>query len=471
LKSYIYTKIFKMTLIKSISGIRGTIGGSVGDNLTPIDVVKFAAAYGMWIKEQRNKNKYSVVIGRDARISGEMIQNLVINTLIGMGIDVVNLNLSTTPTVEIAVPMEHADGGIILTASHNPKQWNALKLLDANGEFLNAKHSQRVLDLAASENIAFSEVDALGKMTVNAAYFDLHIDAVLDLHFVNVKAIRNSRFKVVVDGVNSTGGIVVPMLLERLGVTPINLHCTPDGHFPHNPEPLKQHLTDLSEKVLSTGADFGIAVDPDVDRLAFMDEKGELFGEEYTLVACADYVLSHTKGNTLSNLSSTRALRDITAKHGGTYTASAVGEVNVVAAMKANNAIIGGEGNGGIILPESHYGRDALVGIALFLSLLSEKQISVSALKKTYPLYFMSKKKIDLNPSIDVDALLSAMEKSYQNETLTTGDGVIIDFLDSWVHLRKSNTEPIIRIYTEAPSQAQADALADRFISELKAFS
>ena len=460
-----------MTLIKSISGIRGTIGGSVGDNLTPIDVVKFAAAYGMWIKEQRNKNNYSVVIGRDARISGEMIQNLVINTLIGMGIDVVNLNLSTTPTVEIAVPMEYADGGIILTASHNPKQWNALKLLDANGEFLNAKHSQRVLDLAVSENIAFSEVDALGKMTVNAAYFDLHIDAVLDLHFVNVKAIRNSRFKVVVDGVNSTGGIVVPMLLERLGVTPINLHCTPDGHFPHNPEPLKQHLTDLSEKVLSTGADFGIAVDPDVDRLAFMDEKGELFGEEYTLVACADYVLSHTKGNTVSNLSSTRALRDITAKHGGTYTASAVGEVNVVAAMKANNAIIGGEGNGGIILPESHYGRDALVGIALFLSLLSEKQISVSALKKTYPLYFMSKKKIDLNPSIDVDALLSAMEKSYQNETLTTVDGVKIDFLDSWVHLRKSNTEPIIRIYTEAPSQAQADALADRFISELKAFS
>ena len=460
-----------MTLIKSISGIRGTIGGSVGDNLTPIDVVKFAAAYGMWIKEQRNKNNYSVVIGRDARISGEMIQNLVINTLIGMGIDVVNLNLSTTPTVEIAVPMEHADGGIILTASHNPKQWNALKLLDANGEFLNAKHSQRVLDLAVSENIAFSEVDALGKMTINAAYFDLHIDAVLDLHFVNVKAIRNSRFKVVVDGVNSTGGIVVPMLLERLGVTPINLHCTPDGHFPHNPEPLKQHLTDLSEKVLSTGADFGIAVDPDVDRLAFMDEKGELFGEEYTLVACADYVLSHKKGNTVSNLSSTRALRDVTAKHGGTYTASAVGEVNVVAAMKANNAIIGGEGNGGIILPESHYGRDALVGIALFLSLLSEKQISVSALKKTYPLYFMSKKKIDLNLSIDVDALLSAMEKSYQNEKLTTVDGVKIDFLDSWVHLRKSNTEPIIRIYTEAPTQTQADALADRFISELKAFS
>jgi phosphomannomutase len=460
-----------MTLIKSISGIRGTIGGNVGDNLTPIDVVKFAAAYGMWIKEQRNKNNYSVVIGRDARISGEMIQNLVINTLIGMGIDVVNLNLSTTPTVEIAVPMEHADGGIILTASHNPKQWNALKLLDANGEFLNAKHSQRVLDLAASENIAFSDVNALGKMTVNAAYFDLHIDAVLDLDLVNIEAIRKSRFKVVVDGVNSTGGIVVPMLLERLGVTPIRLYCRPDGHFPHNPEPLKQHLTDLSEKVLSTGADFGIAVDPDVDRLAFMDEKGELFGEEYTLVACADYVLSHTKGNTVSNLSSTRALCDVTVKHGGTYTASAVGEVNVVAAMKANNAIIGGEGNGGIILPESHYGRDALVGIALFLSLLAEKQMSVSTLKNTYPLYFMSKKKIDLNPNIDVDALLSAMEKSYQNEPLTTVDGVKIDFPDSWVHLRKSNTEPIIRIYTEAPTQQQADALAERFISELKALS
>jgi phosphomannomutase len=460
-----------MTLIKSISGIRGTIGGNIGDNLTPIDVVKFAAAYGMWIKEQRNKNNYSVVIGRDARISGEMIQNLVINTLIGMGIDVVNLNLSTTPTVEIAVPMEHADGGIILTASHNPKQWNALKLLDANGEFLNAKHSQRVLDLAASENIAFSDVNALGKMTVNAAYFDLHIDAVLDLDLVNIEAIRKSRFKVVVDGVNSTGGIVVPMLLERLGVTPIRLYCRPDGHFPHNPEPLKQHLTDLSEKVLSTGADFGIAVDPDVDRLAFMDEKGELFGEEYTLVACADYVLSHTKGNTVSNLSSTRALCDVTVKHGGTYTASAVGEVNVVAAMKANNAIIGGEGNGGIILPESHYGRDALVGIALFLSLLAEKQMSVSTLKNTYPLYFMSKKKIDLNPNIDVDALLSAMEKSYQNEPLTMVDGVKIDFPDSWVHLRKSNTEPIIRIYTEAPTQQQADALAERFISELKDLS
>ena len=457
-----------MTLIKSISGIRGTIGGAVSDNLTPIDAVKFAAAYGMWIKEQRKKTNYRVVIGRDARISGEMIQSLVMNTLVGMGIDVVNLGLSTTPTVEVAVPMEDADGGLILTASHNPKQWNALKLLDSNGEFLNATHSQRVLDLAESEEVIFAEVDDLGKITVNDAYFDLHIDEVLDLDYVDVEAIKSCKFKVVVDGVNSTGGLAVPLLLERLGVEPIKLHCTPNGHFPHNPEPLKAHLTDLSEKVVQTGADFGIAVDPDVDRLAFMDEKGELFGEEYTLVACADYVLSQNKGNTVSNLSSTRALRDVTEKHGGTYTASAVGEVNVVNAMKANKAVIGGEGNGGVILPEAHYGRDALVGIALFLSLLAEKKISVSNLKNTYPLYFMSKKKIDLNPTIDVDGLLQLIENKYANEPLTTVDGVKIDFADSWVHLRKSNTEPIIRIYTEAPSQQQADKLADRFIVELK---
>ena len=460
-----------MTLIKSISGIRGTIGGSVSDNLTPIDAVKFAAAYGTWIKEQRKKTNYRVVIGRDARISGEMIQSLVMNTLVGMGIDVINLGLSTTPTVEIAVPMEHADGGIILTASHNPKQWNALKLLDSHGEFLNATHSQRVLDLAESEEVNFAEVDDLGQISKNDAYFDLHIDEVLALDYLNVEAIKSCKFKVVVDGVNSTGGIAVPLLLERLGVEPIKLHCTPNGHFPHNPEPLKAHLTDLSEKVVQTGADFGIAVDPDVDRLAFMDEKGELFGEEYTLVACADFVLSQNKGNTVSNLSSTRALRDVTEKHGGTYTASAVGEVNVVNAMKANKAVIGGEGNGGVILPEAHYGRDALVGIALFLSLLAEKQLSVSALKKTYPLYFMSKKKIDLKPNIDVDGLLQLIENKYAHEPLTTVDGVKIDFADSWVHLRKSNTEPIIRIYTEAPSQQQADELADRFIAELKALS
>ena len=460
-----------MTLIKSISGIRGTIGGQVSENLTPIDVVKFTAAYGTWIKEERQKTNYRVVVGRDARISGEMIQNLVMNTLVGLGIDVINLGLSTTPTVEVAVPMEHADGGIILTASHNPKQWNALKLLDKNGEFLNTTFSQRVLDLASSEEVTFASVDILGTITTNDAYFDLHIDEVLQLDYVDVEAIKSCRFKVVVDGVNSTGGIVVPMLLERLGVEPIKLHCHPDGNFAHNPEPLKQHLTDLSKTVKQTGADFGIAVDPDVDRLAFMDETGELFGEEYTLVACADYVLSHKSGNTVSNLSSTRALKDITDQHGGTYTASAVGEVNVVNAMKANNAVIGGEGNGGIILPEAHYGRDALVGIALFLSLLAEKQMSVSALKHTYPLYFMSKKKVDLDPNINVESVLKSIKTQYHNEQLTTVDGIKIDFADSWVHLRKSNTEPIIRIYTEAPSQEEADALADRFIRELKALS
>lgn len=460
-----------MTLIKSISGIRGTIGGTVGDNLTPIDTVKFAAAYGTWIKEQRSKENYRVVVGRDARISGAMVQNLVMNTLIGMGIDVIDLDLSTTPTVEIAVPLEHADGGIILTASHNPKQWNALKLLDQNGEFLNAEHSQRVLDIAVADSMEFADVDDLGAITINQAYFDIHIDEVLDLELVNVKAIADGKFKVVVDAVNSTGGIAIPLLLERLGVETVKLHCEPNGKFPHNPEPLKQHLTDLSEKVVSTNADFGIAVDPDVDRLAFMDEKGIMFGEEYTLVACADYILSQKPGNTVSNLSSTRALRDVTEKHGGTYTASAVGEVNVVNAMKANNAVIGGEGNGGIIYPESHYGRDALVGVALFLSLLAERKMAVSELRASYPSYFMSKKKIDLNPSIDVDAILVAMEAKYAHEQISTIDGVKIDFPTEWVHLRKSNTEAIIRIYTEAPSQSAADQLADKIISEIKAIA
>jgi len=456
-----------MTLIKSISGIRGTIGGVVGDNLTPIDTVKFAAAYGTWIKQQRSKERYRVVVGRDARISGAMIQNLVMNTLIGLGIDVIDLDLSTTPTVEIAVPLEKADGGIILTASHNPKQWNALKLLDANGEFLNAEHSQRVLDIAVANTLEFADVDELGTITKNQAYFDIHIDEVLDLEFVNVKAITDCKFKVVVDAVNSTGGIAIPLLLERLGVEAVKIHCEPNGQFPHNPEPLKQHLTDLSETVISSHADFGIAVDPDVDRLAFMDEQGIMFGEEYTLVACADYILSQRPGNTVSNLSSTRALRDVTEKYGGTYTASAVGEVNVVNAMKATNAVIGGEGNGGIIYPESHYGRDALVGVALFLSLLAERKIAVSALRVSYPSYFMSKKKIDLNPTIDVDAILEAMEVKYTHEQISTIDGVKIDFPTEWVHLRKSNTEPIIRIYTEAPSQEKADVLADRIIDEI----
>ncbi|MAB49388.1 MAG: phosphoglucosamine mutase [Flavobacteriaceae bacterium] len=458
-----------MTLIKSISGIRGTIGGAVEDNLTPIDAVKFAAAYGTWLKQQRNKDNYRVVVGRDARISGEMIQSLVMNTLVGMGIHVIDLGLSTTPTVEVAVPMEHADGGIILTASHNPKQWNALKLLNHKGEFLNGVEGKKILDIAASNDMTFAEVDDLGKITKNDAYIDLHIDEVLDLPLVNKDAIEGANFKVVVDGVNSTGGIAIPLLLERLGVQAVKLYCEPTGHFPHNPEPLKEHLGDLAKAVVKERADFGIVVDPDVDRLAFMDEKGEMFGEEYTLVACADYVLSKNPGNTVSNMSSTRALRDVTEKYGGMYEASAVGEVNVVELMKKNNVVIGGEGNGGIIYPELHYGRDALVGVALFLSLLAEKKLSVSALRATYPNYFMSKKKIQLTPQLDVDAILSTMEANYSHETLTTIDGVKIDFADSWVHLRKSNTEPIIRIYTEAQSQSAADDLADRFIAEIKA--
>ena len=458
-----------MTLIKSISGIRGTIGGQVGENLTPIDAVKFASAYGVWIKQQRSKEYYKVVVGRDARISGEMIQNLVMNTLVGLGIHVVDLGLSTTPTVELAVPMEHADGGIILTASHNPKQWNALKLLNAKGEFLDGDEGAKILEIAESDEMSFADVDSLGKITKNDAYIDLHIIEVLDLPLVNVKAIENARFRVVVDGVNSTGGIAIPLLLERLGVDVIKLYCEPNGHFPHNPEPLKEHLSDLSEAVKKYKADFGIVVDPDVDRLAFMDETGEMFGEEYTLVACADYVLGITPGNTVSNMSSTRALRDVTEKHGGTYEASAVGEVNVVKLMKKNKVVIGGEGNGGIIYPESHYGRDALVGVALFLSLLADKRMRVSELRKTYPNYFMSKKKIQLTPELDVDGILKAMESKYKNEQITTIDGVKIDFPESWVHLRKSNTEPIIRIYTEAKSQEEANQLADRFISEIEA--
>ncbi|WP_434036352.1 phosphoglucosamine mutase [Formosa sp. 4Alg 33] len=456
-----------MTLIKSISGIRGTIGGAVGDNLTPIDAVKFAAAYGTWIKKQRNKEDYRVVVGRDARISGEMIQSLVMNTLVGMGIHVIDLGLSTTPTVEIAVPLEHADGGIILTASHNPKQWNALKLLDAKGEFLNAEEGAKILEYAEADTVQFADVDSLGEISINDAYIDIHIDEVLDLPLVNVDAIKDAKFKVVVDGVNSTGGLAIPLLLERLGVEAVKLFCEPNGQFPHNPEPLKEHLTDLSEAVVKEHADFGIVVDPDVDRLAFMDENGEMFGEEYTLVACADYVLSKNPGNTVSNMSSTRALRDVTEKHGGTYEASAVGEVNVVTLMKKNNVVIGGEGNGGIIYPASHYGRDAFVGVALFLSLLAEKKMSVSALKASYPQYYMSKKKIALTPQLDVGGILKAMEEKYASEDITTIDGVKIDFPTNWVHLRKSNTEPIIRIYTEAGSQTEADELADRFIAEI----
>jgi len=457
-----------MTLIKSISGIRGTIGGKPGDNLTPIDAVKYAAAYGSWVKQQRNKENYRVVVGRDARISGDMIQQLVMNTLIGLGIHVVDVGLSTTPTVEMAVSMEHADGGIILTASHNPKQWNALKLLNAKGEFLNAAAGQEILDIAEKDNFQFAEVDDLGEISKNEAYIDIHIDEILELDLVDKAAIKKAGFKVVVDAVNSTGGIAVPLLLDTLGVRTVKLFCTPNGQFPHNPEPLKEHLGDLMSKVKEEKADFGIVVDPDVDRLAFVDENGDMFGEEYTLVAVADYILKNKKGNTVSNMSSSRALRDVTEKHGGSYFASAVGEVNVVEKMKAEQAVIGGEGNGGIIYPELHYGRDSLVGIALFLSHLAQKNCTVSELRKQYPSYFMSKKKIELTPQLDVDGILKAIESTYVSENISTVDGVKIDFPENWVHLRKSNTEPIIRIYTEAKSQNEADALADRFISEIK---
>ena len=458
-----------MTLIKSISGIRGTIGGQTSENLTPIDAVKFAAAYGTFIKKRNpSKDKIRIVIGRDARISGKMISSLVANTLVGLGIDVIDLGLSTTPTVEVAVPIENADGGIILTASHNPKQWNALKLLNNKGEFLDAAAGQEILDIAEGGNMLFASVDNLGQITRNDAYIDLHIDEILALDLVNVKAIKAANLKVVVDGVNSTGGIAIPLLLEALGVQPVKLFCTPNGEFPHNPEPLKEHLGDLMREVVAQGADFGIVVDPDVDRLAFVDEKGEMFGEEYTLVAVADYVLANTSGNTVSNMSSSRALRDITNKHNGSYTASAVGEVNVVQMMKDTKAVIGGEGNGGIIYPELHYGRDSLVGVALFLSHLVEQKTTVSGLRASYPSYYMSKQKIALTPQIDVDAILEKMADTYKAEEITTIDGVKIDFESNWVHLRKSNTEPIIRIYTEAVTQDAADSLANTIIKEIK---
>jgi phosphomannomutase len=462
-----------MTLIKSISGIRGTIGGVVGDNLTPVDAVKFASAYGTWIKQQAKveSGKVTVVIGRDARISGPMIHNLVMNTLIGLGIDVIDLGLSTTPTVEIAVPLEKAQGGIILTASHNPKQWNALKLLNHKGEFLSGADGAQILAIAEAEAFDFSEVDELGTVTVNDAYMDIHIDEVLELPLVDEEAVAKRKFKVVVDGVNSSGGIIIPNLLEQMGVEVVKLYCEPNGHFPHNPEPLKEHLGDICELVVREKADFGIVVDPDVDRLAFISNDGEMFGEEYTLVAVADYVLSKTPGNTVSNMSSSRALRDITTKHNGSYQASAVGEVNVVELMKSTHAIIGGEGNGGIIYPELHYGRDSLVGVALFLTYLANQELTVAQLRASYPQYYMSKNKIELTPTLDVDAILEAMTQKYQHEDISTIDGVKIDFPTEWVHLRKSNTEPIIRIYTEAPTQEAADVLAFRIIDEIKAIA
>jgi len=460
-----------MTLIKSISGIRGTIGGKPEENLTPIDAVKFAAAYGTYIRSQSAGDALTIVIGRDARLSGSMIQNLVVNTLIGMGIDVIDLDLSTTPTVEMAVVEQQAQGGIILTASHNPKEWNALKLLNGKGEFLDAAAGEEILRLVEAGDFDFAQVDDLGSITPVDSAIASHIEAVLNHPLVEIEAIQNANFNVVVDGVNSTGGIAIPPLLDALGVSYHPLYCEPTGHFPHNPEPLKEHLGDLAQAVVEKKADFGIVVDPDVDRLAFMDESGEMFGEEYTLVACADYVLGKTPGNTVSNLSSTRALRDVTEAAGGEYFASAVGEVNVVTKMKEKGAVIGGEGNGGIIDPQLHYGRDALVGIALFLSLLAERKCAVSVLKASYPQYFMSKGKIALTPSIDVDAVLAEIEKRYKNEQPLTIDGVKIDFAASWVHMRKSNTEPIIRVYTEADSQAKADELCQRFSNELLAIA
>lgn len=457
-----------MTLIKSISGIRGTIGGKPSYNLTPIDAVKFAAAYGSWLKLQHKDQPTIVVVGRDARISGEMIQQLVMNTLIGLGIEVIDLGLSTTPTVEVAVPMENAHGGIILTASHNPKEWNALKLLNEKGEFLNGEEGAKILDMAENADFDFSEVDSLGSIKEAAHYIDTHIEEVSRLPLVDAKKISEANFTVVVDGVNSTGGIAIPRLLKRLGVDVVELYCEPTGHFPHNPEPLKEHLGEICDLVKKKKADFGIVVDPDVDRLAFIAEDGEMFGEEYTLVACADYVLSKNPGNTVSNLSSSRALRDITEKHGGSYRASAVGEVNVVQLMKETDAVIGGEGNGGIIYPDLHYGRDSLVGVALFLTLLAEKKISVSELRKSYPSYFMSKKKIELTPELDVDDILKKVEERYSGEEISTIDGVKIDFEDYWIHLRKSNTEPIIRIYTEARSQKDADRIAKSMMEEIR---
>ncbi len=460
-----------MALIKSISGIRGTIGGRSGENLTPLDIVKFTAAFGSWLinNSVQKTKRHSIVIGRDARISGEMVQNLIAGTLKGMGIDVVYLGLSTTPTVEIAVVDFKADGGIIITASHNPKQWNALKLLNHKGEFISAKDGEEVLKIAADESFTFAEVNKLGKYTTDPNYLQKHIAKILELPLVDVKAIKEKNFKIVVDAVNSTGGIAVPALLKALGVEQIiELYCEPNGLFSHNPEPLPEHLGDLAKEVKKKNAHLGIAVDPDVDRLALVCEDGEMFGEEYTLVAVADYVLKNKKGNTVSNLSSTRALRDVTEKAGGKYFASAVGEVNVVEAMKANHAVIGGEGNGGIIYPELHYGRDALVGIALFLSHLAKFGKTTSMLRSTYPNYFISKNKIELTAEMDVDHILDEIKTKYKKQPINTIDGVKIEFDKEWVHLRKSNTEPIIRIYSESQSQTTAKNLAEKIIFDIK---
>ncbi len=456
-----------MTLIKSISGIRGTIGGRVGQSLSPLDIVRFSSAFGSWLKTKSMNKK--VIIGRDARISGKMVSDLVSSSLLALGLDVIDLGLSTTPTVEMAVALEKAAGGIIITASHNPIQWNALKLLNQFGEFISATDGEEVLTLAENETFSFVEVLKLGKYSIDNNYTHIHIDKILDLPLVDVEAIKKANFSIVIDCVNSTGGIFLPILLEKLGVKNVlQLYCEPNGHFPHNPEPLPENLTHISTEIKKGKFDLGIVVDPDVDRLCFVCENGEMFGEEYTLVAIADYVLKHKKGNTVSNLSSTRALRDVTLKAGGKYTASAVGEVNVVSAMKATQAVIGGEGNGGIILPELHYGRDALVGIALFLTHLAKFGKSVSMLRAIMPNYHISKNKIELTPEIDVKQILSAIKNKYAKEQINTIDGVKIDFENEWVHLRASNTEPIIRIYAESATQATADFLANKIIEDIK---
>ncbi len=455
-----------MTLIKSISGIRGTIGGQPGDNLTPLDLVKFSTAFAAFIRKRSGKSNPAIVVGRDARISGAMVNKVVCGTLMASGIDVTDIGLSTTPTVEVAVPGLRADGGIILTASHNPAQWNALKLLNEKGEFISSAEGEKILDLAESEAFDYSEVKQLGNYVKDESWIDKHIKMVLQLPLVDVEAIRKAGYRIVIDAVNSTGGIAVPKLLKALGVAEvIELYCTPDGNFPHNPEPLPAHLTVISEMVVKKKAHLGFVVDPDVDRLAIVDENGEMFGEEYTLVAVADYVLKHNPGTTVSNLSSSRALRDISVLYGQQYFASAVGEVNVVEMMKAKNAVIGGEGNGGVIYPDLHYGRDSLVGIALFLSHLAKKAISCSKLRASYPSYQMTKNKIQLNKQMDVDKLLHKVAETYKNEEVNKTDGVKIDFENGWVHLRKSNTEPIIRIYSEAADEQEANRLASKVMA------
>ena len=456
-----------MTLIKSISGIRGTIGGALGDNLTPIDIVKFTTAYARFMSEKNNGKRLTIVVGRDARISGEMVNDIIEGTLLGCGVDVINVGLCTTPGTEMAVITHKADGGIIITASHNPKQWNALKLLNEKGEFLNDAEGKRVLALAEDEEFDFPDVDNIGKVVLREDFNPTHIEQVLALEMVDVEAVKARKFKVVVDAVNSIGGVVIPALLRAMGCDVVEVNCTPDGRFAHNPEPLAEHLTEISRVVVDEKADLGVVVDPDVDRLALVNEDGTMFGEEYTLVAVADYILSQGVGNTVSNLSSSRALSDVTKTYGGEYSASAVGEVNVVTKMKEVGAVIGGEGNGGVIYPALHYGRDALVGVALFLTHLVKKNCTMTELRTTYPAYYASKNKIQLTPEIDVDKVLLEMKARYAGENVNDIDGVKIDFAENWVHLRKSNTEPIIRVYTEAKSADEADALAQRIMGEI----